>query len=325
MKPAVVILALIIPSTLAAETASSQRVNLNQDLRTLARIIGVSKELNRQRSVLKAILDENIEQLREPRPDGTYRWAFLQREEDGRVTEERGVEKVSTESQLATIFVAAPRAYRLIVSAPVKRNLFSANHRVFVRDAVIESTGFDGRTSRTEVPVNVWINPGESHGVALPEIGKSVQAKVSVGVDTGNKKAVATVALLQAKLVDDPASPAYPAVRRLLDLRRRVSEDEIRRTDLANAIDESLLSLPGEMEKRHAEMAQRQTERVTLFDRGALRDSISSGDATPDVVAAIEEIARLSSGTLDQQSLARVRLQELVERLKPSAGSMAAQ
>src|SRR5688572_31408928 len=79
---------------------------LTNDLRTLARVTAVAEDLGRSRQVLLAILDSDIQTLRGPRDDGTFRWASLQREEGGRVTEEKTIEHVYTENELRYITVS---------------------------------------------------------------------------------------------------------------------------------------------------------------------------------------------------------------------------
>src|SRR6185436_10017492 len=59
------------------------------DLHCLGRISDVSKDLADSRQVLLAIADNDIRTLREPRDDGSFRWASLQREEGGRVSDEK--------------------------------------------------------------------------------------------------------------------------------------------------------------------------------------------------------------------------------------------
>ncbi|HVS32911.1 MAG TPA: hypothetical protein VMS98_15815, partial [Thermoanaerobaculia bacterium] len=226
---------------------------LAHDLRTLSRTAEVAKELRDSRQVMLAIIDQQIDTLRMKRADETYQWASLQREEGDRTSVERGVNKVQSEKELNTITVSAPKAYRAEIAAPRKRTLVSANNRVYVRNLLVDSTSFDGRMTRVEIPVNVWINPGDSHGVALVEIGKSVRATAELGVESGNKQAVANVSLLQAKLVDDPASPYFPAVTRLLQIRQLAAASDIQRGALKTAVDEALLAVPGELEKRAAE------------------------------------------------------------------------
>jgi len=307
-------------AALAAQTHDDPIEALAQDLRTLARVTALSKDLGDTKQVMLAIVDNDVERLRGPRPDGTYDWAALQRQEASRIADEKSIEQVQTEKELRNVTVTAPNAFRVLVSVPEKRNLISANNRVYLRNVIVDSTGFDGKTTHQEIPVNAWINPGDSNGVALPEIGKSVKATAELGVESGNKKAVANVALLQAKLVDDPRAPYYPAVQRLLQIREILAaRGDIQRGVLKSAVDEALLSLPGELEKRTAEQAAAIEQRKQLATSGAMKGSVAVGDATPDVVSQLTEISHLLGGTLEEQTSARTKLQGLIDALKPAA------
>jgi len=292
---------------------NSQIDSLAADLHALGRVTAVAEDLGRSRQVLLAIVDSDIKTLRGPRDDGTFRWASLQREEGGRVTDEKTIEHVYTETELRYITITGANGYRVEVTVPRKRGTFAANNRVWIRNVLVDSTAFDGKTSHHEIPVNAWVNPGDANGVALPDIGKSVKATVELGVESGSKAAVAEVALVQAKLVDDPQSPYFPAVKRLVQIRDLADDRDINRGNLRNAIDEALLSLPGELEKRTAEQARLAEERRS----GATRGGIAAGDATPDVVQALSDIARLLNGTLQDQRDAQNRLQSLIEMLTP--------
>jgi hypothetical protein len=290
------------------------------DLRALSRIAALAAEMNDSRQVMLAIIDNDVETLRERRVDDTYKWASLQREEASRVKDQKAVERVQSEKELREVTVTAPRAYRVEISVPQKRNLVQANNRVYVRNVIVESTGFDGKTTRQEIPVNAWVNPGDANGVALAEIGKSVKATAELGVETGEKKAVADVALLQAKLVDDPASPYYPAVQRLLRIRDLVAAKEMNRGAIKSVVDEAILSMPGEMEKRAAQQAAAADRRKQLAATG----KIMPGDATPDVVAAVQEVSRLLGGNLQDQSDARAKLKALIDSLQSKPDQTAA-
>src|SRR5207253_9692347 len=132
------------------------------------------------------------------------------------------------------------------------------------RNVLVDSTGFDGKTTHHEIAVNAWVNPGDANGVALPEIGRSVKATAELGVETGEKRGVAEVALVQAKLVDDPTSPYFPAVKRLLAIREAVTQKSINRGSLKNTLDEALLAMPGELEKRTAIQTATEARRKQL-------------------------------------------------------------
>lgn len=316
----VLTLLLLSMSAFAIDPAQQRDPNIDMlanDLHALARVTGVAEDLGRSRQVLLAIIDSDISTLRGPRDDGTFRWASLQREEGGRVRDEKTIEHVHTEPELRYITLTGANGYRVEVSVPRKRGTFAANNRVWIRNVIVDSTAFDGKTSHHEIPVNAWVNPGDANGVPLPEIGKSVKATVELGVETGNKAAVAEVSLVQAKLVDDPNSPYFPAVKRLLQIRDFADDRDINRGNLRNAIDEALLSLPGELEKRTAEQARAAEERRAQAAAGYTTGSIALGDATPDVVRELNDIARLLNGTVQEQSDGRTRLQTLIDTLSP--------
>lgn len=287
------------------------------DLHALARIVAVAENVERERQVLLAIVDSDIKELRGPRDDGTYRWASLQREEGGRVKDEKTIEHVYTQKELRYVTLTGDNGYRVEVTAPKKRGTFSANNRVYVRNVIADSTGFDGRVTHHEIPIEAWVNPGDSTGGPLPEIGKSVKVTVELGVESGDKQAVAEVALVQAKLVDDPTSPYFPAVNRLVQIRELVAARDMNRGALKNTIDEALLSLPGELEKRTANMEEAARVRKLMAESGTTTGSIALGDATPDVTRELAEIAKLMGGTIEDQAQARARVNELIERLTP--------
>lgn len=286
------------------------------DLKALGRITSLAKNLYDTRQVMTAILDENVEQFREPQGDGTYRWASLQREEASRIKEERTADKVQSESELTKVTVSASKAYRAVINVPRKRGVFAENNQVYVRNVIVEWTAFNGRRNQQDIPIDVWIKPGDSHGVALPEIGKSVKVVAHVGVEKSDKRAVVEVALLQAKLVDDPANPNFPVVRRLLGIRALLEKDQIKRSDLKTAVDDAILALPGELQKRFSESEAEAAQRLERARSGQMRGSVSFGDATPDVVAQLEEIGRLLSGNYEEQSRAREKIQALIELLR---------
>lgn len=299
-------------------TAAGQVLeNLAIDLRGLSRVVALAPELGQARPLILALVDEDIDRLREPRGDGSFRWASLKAEEASRVKEEKSVEAVSTESRIDTITVSAAKAYRLMVTVPQKRSLVSANNRVFVRNALVDWTGFDGQSRKTEIPLNVWIEPGNSHSALLPDITKSAKVTFELAVESGSKKAVAEAALLQARLVDDPASPYFPAVRRLLQLRDAAASKSASRGSIRTLVDEATASLPGEWERSLAEQTARAEQRKLMLERGEIISEIRPGDASPDVIRTLHDAMIKLSGTLKEQQKAREELQLLFAKLQP--------
>ena len=290
---------------------------LAYDLRTLARVTDVAEDLEKTRQVQLAIVDGDIRTLRIPREDGTYQWAALQREEGGRRTEEVTIEQAHTEPALKTVSLAADHGYRVLITVPQKRGIFTANNRVWIRNVLVASTGFDGKVSNQQIAVNAWVDPGDANGVALPEIARTVRVTAELGVESGSKRAVAEVAVLQARLVDDGTSPYYPAVQKLLAIRELLAARDMNRGTIRTALDEALLSLPGELETRTAEQEETARVRRQMVEMGLTTGAIALGDATPDVVHELAAIARLMNGTVDEQTEGRTRLGTLIETLRP--------
>lgn len=313
-----VLLLLAIPA-LALEPGADKNVTmLANDLHAIGRISSVAKDLGDSRQVLLAIVDSDVETLRMPRGDGTYQWASLQREEGGRVKDEKTVEQVSTEKELRYVTVSGSNAYRVEVTVPRKRGTFAANNRVWVRNVIADLTAFDGKTSHHEIPVNAWVNPGDATGVPLPDIAKSAKVTAELGVESGSKAAVAEVAIVQAKLVDDQNSPYAPAVKKLLQIRELTAARDMNRGAIKNTADEALLSLPGELEKRTAEQEEAARVRKQMAESGTTTGSINLGDATPDVANELAAISRLMNGTVQEQTDGRARLEALIGKLKPA-------
>jgi hypothetical protein len=305
--------------SLALDPAADKNITmLANDLHALARVTDVAKDLGDSRQVLLAIVDSDIETLRMPRGDGTYQWASLQREEGARIRDEKTIEHVYTEQELRYVTITGANGYRVEVTVPRKRSTFAANNRVWVRNILADLTAFDGKTSHHEIPVNAWVNPGDATGVPLPDIAKSARITAELGVESGSKAAVAEVALVQAKLVDDPASPYFPAVKKLLQIRELTAARDMNRGAIKNTVDEALLSLPGELEKRTAEQAEAARVRKQMAESGTTTGSINLGDATPDVTNELASILRLLNGTAQEQADGRAQLDALLGKLKPA-------
>lgn len=100
---------ILFASMMAVSAFADAKIDLvASDLRALSRIAALADSLNNTRQVMLAIVDNDIENLREKRTDGTYRWASLQREEASRVKDQKSIERVQTEKQLREVTLSAP-------------------------------------------------------------------------------------------------------------------------------------------------------------------------------------------------------------------------
>lgn len=317
----------IVPFTMAQEAASAgnEQPALDQarlasiavDFKSIERIADLCENFQACNPVIQKITEQNLEMLREARTDGSYRWASFQRVEARRSENEININRVHSEQDLDVIEVTGKRAYSVVVSVPQKRGIFRANSKVFVRDITAEQTSADGTMTSKEIPVGVWIDPGDSHTVPLDEISSSTKARVRVGVEAGGTKAVASAALLQAGLVDDPLNPYFPAVKRFNAIEAIASEKNPSRGQLKTVAQEAYLEVPGEMEKFIAARDAKIALMKQLAETGEKVGTIALGDATPDVVHEIAEANKLLSGTVEQQAAGRALLEALVMKLSP--------
>src|SRR6266516_2454834 len=180
-----ILFAAILAATVA--TADPKIDQVAADFRAIGRIASLSDNLRDNKQVMLAIVDNDLENLREKRSDETYRWASLQREEASRVKDQKSIERVQTEKELREVTLTAPNAYRVEVSVPTKQGIVTRNNRVYIRNVIVDATGFEGKITHNVIPVNQWVNPGDSYGVALPDISKTAKVMVELGVESGDK------------------------------------------------------------------------------------------------------------------------------------------
>src|SRR6266446_5950521 len=99
--------AALILSVVVAGTPDPKIDQVASDFRTLSRVASLASGLNEVRQVMLAIVDNDLENLRERRPDDTYRWASLQREEASRVKDQKSIERVQSEKELREVTITA--------------------------------------------------------------------------------------------------------------------------------------------------------------------------------------------------------------------------
>ena len=168
-------------------------------------------------SDVHTIVDRRIEQLREPLPDGGYRWVRWVRP-SGDAPIDKHVHTVSAahDSGDADSFEATGQhAYAVRVVVPSKRSLFKGNNRVFVNDLVLT---YDGGSETKQI--NHWMNPDTAETFDLRRVQDHVRARLNVSVEQRDvREAVAEIHFVQAVAQDDPDNPAYPAIQALNRIR----------------------------------------------------------------------------------------------------------
>jgi hypothetical protein len=162
-------------------------------------------------ALLKRIVDEDIELMRGPRPDGTYEHASWERFEASRLTSVFGIS--SRGDQMQTVEMKGPNVYRVIIGVPGRRQLVRRNRPVWIERVDAEYVGdAPGRLRQTSIPVQVWLQPGELRTVDLPTISREATVRVVATADKASGTGNIDVSLVQARIVDSVRSPYAGAI-----------------------------------------------------------------------------------------------------------------
>jgi hypothetical protein len=196
------------------------------DARVLDRVAEASKH-DLPKDLLRRIVDEDIDALRGKRSDDTYQYAGYERMEAARTTESYSVDPDRAD-QLSKLEIRGDYAYRLIVTSPSRRLLVTKNKRVWLDHAEIEYMPQGARTTKVQnVKLGVWLEPNGSHAVDFEAIARHATARVYARADKDSGYANVDVALLEARVFDDPNSPYADAVSSLKAIHRAIDHDDL--------------------------------------------------------------------------------------------------
>jgi hypothetical protein len=189
-----------------AATSAAAQVNVARvadDAVVLDRVAEVSRR-DLPSDLLRRMLNEDIELLRGPRPDGTYQYASWERLEGGRTSNTYTIQEGGEKTQ--TVELRAPHVYRVILDSPGRRMLVARNRPVHVERVDIEYIPAGSTVSKVHsVAINAALVPGQNHPIDLPDIAR--QATVRVIARTQEGYGNLSLALVQARIVDRADSP----------------------------------------------------------------------------------------------------------------------
>ena len=207
----------------AAATTNVPAAQIALDARVVDRVAEVSKR-DLPRDLLKRMMEDDIELLRGKRSDGSYAYASHDRMEASRQSASFSVEDAQKASRLE---LRGAWVYRLVISAPSRRMLVTRNKHVFLEKIEIEYLPEGSTSSKVQtLDVNGWLEPGTSRNVDLEQIARQATARVYVHADAegyGNVE----LALLEAKIFDNPDSPYADAVSTAKAIVRGVDNDDV--------------------------------------------------------------------------------------------------
>jgi hypothetical protein len=278
----------------AAATANVPTAQIALDARVVDRVAEVSKR-DLPRDLLKRMMEDDIELLRGKRSDGSYAYASHDRMEASRNSQSFSIDDAKKSSRLE---LKGSWVYRLIISAPSRRMLVTRNRHVFIEKIEIEYLPEGASSSKVQtLDVNGWIEPGTSRNVDLEQIARQATARVTVHADPegyGNIE----LAMLEAKIFDNPDSPYADAVNSAKAIVRGVDNDDVpsiraMAQRLANDLQ------PGAPAASSVEVTAPKSEAVA-----------------PDVAGELQAIEDLLTGTEAERRQGLDRLHQLLRRLR---------
>ena len=162
-----------------------------------------------------------VEQLRDPLPDGGYRWVRWVRPDGDAPVDKHGHTVMAVQgSGRDSVEASGQHAFAVRIAVPSKKSLFSRNNAVHVGTVHVSFT-VNGRTHTKDETIDQWMNPDTSRTIDLGAIADRVDAGLDASTSSANvKESLVEIHFVQAVAQDDPANPAYDTIRSLERIRR---------------------------------------------------------------------------------------------------------
>lgn len=173
----------------------------------------------------------HIEQLRDPLPQGGYRWVIWVRPTSDAPVQKKShvVSSVKDNGDSETFESTGDHAFEVRVVVPRKRSTFSANKGVYVKKLVVRYE-LNGKQQQFEKAIEKWMAPDTSQTFDLGGITDRADAQLEVATKGADaKQAVAEIHFRQAVATDDPDNPHYETIQALKSLATDTSPDRLER------------------------------------------------------------------------------------------------
>jgi len=177
---------------------------------------------------IDSFVDKQLNVLREPLPEGGFRWVRWARPSGDPEYDKKGHTTVAVYGTDRDNFEAnGEHAFAVRVAVPQKKSLFSGNKAVYVGTVHITYVA-NGRSRSREEEINRWMNPDTSKTIDLGTIADRVDVSLDAATNQRDvKNALVEIHILKAAPQDDPENPNYPAVESLKRVRRSYDADAI--------------------------------------------------------------------------------------------------
>ena len=203
-----------------------QVTRVSDDAKAIDRVIEISRGHDVPKDIIKRLVNEDLDTLRGRHADDTYDFASYERLEASRTHDSFSVEP-SGEDKLTRVESKGDFVYRVLLEMPNRRMLVTKNRPVFVDHLEVESIpmGSNGKKTKT-VDVKAWLQPGGNKVVDLDEIDRHTTVRLFARTDANNGYGNIDVALIQARVFDNPDSPYADAVASAKSILKALDHDD---------------------------------------------------------------------------------------------------
>ncbi len=214
-----IILASILAATVAAEIPVAR---VFDDAKAIDRIAAASKH-DMPHDLMRRILNDDIETLRGHRSDGTYEHAGFERFDSGRVSQSFSVQPKDQTLEIRGSFV-----YKLQIETPSRRMLMmTKNRRVYLDRVEIDYLPVTGAQTTQKMKLDTWLEPGQSKTVDFEAIARQATVRLFAHADEKEGYGNLVLALVQARVFDNPDSPYADAVASAKAILRALDHDDV--------------------------------------------------------------------------------------------------
>lgn len=292
--------------------ARSQQGNISQvadDARAIRRVTEVAGRRDLPRDILRTIVKEDIDILRGKQPDSTYQFAEYGKEDAGRITEDY---TVAAGEKLTPLKVRGDFVYELLVESPARRYLVRKNQRVFVERVEVDLSPIGSSPSRLEtIPVDAWLDRGQTRRIGLPEIARAARVTVYARTEKEAGPASLQLSLVKARIIDDPNSPYARAVETA-----KLLEESLNKEDRSRVITTAgMLGADPALKAGNSRGSERLEMPVEVPAKRTEQREIIPGDPFYED---LQEIEDLLTGSDEERREGLDRLHQVIRRMRPS-------
>lgn len=287
----------------ATAIAQSPAARVANDAKVIDRVAEASKK-DLPDTVLKRIVNEDIDLLRGRRADGSYENATYERLDAGRKGSDVSVQARKDE-QLQRFEIRGGWVYRLILGSPSRRMFVTKNRKVYVDRVELEFIPQGSSATKHEtVKVESWLAPGSVTPVDFPEVARQATVRVFARADKETGYGNLELTLVEAKVVDNVDSPYAGAVSALKAVAKAIDANDIP-------------SIRAMATRTYNELAPKTT--VAEPAAGTVEVIAPPVEPNPDIYNELQAIEDLLTGSEAERREGVDRLHQLVRKLRPTS------